>query len=186
MESQSTTVASRGVGVKVSLAIVSVATVLLATIGACSRPAEETVTPSVPVTPAVASPVPAVCPATWTSDRPTPTRTSGPFAPRGAIEAMLCSYPPLDAQTRPVGDVHRLTTGVERIVEYLNGLPAVAKPDLLCPLDQRTEHVVVLGYSDRPPAVVTFRQCSLDQSGQVRYQGDIKKITGFWGVEWNR
>lgn len=142
--------------------------------------------PSGPEVPAVGSPTPAACPATWTSDRPSSTRTSGPFVPNGATEALLCSYPPLGRPTLPVGDVHTLTTGVGDIVDYLNGLPATEKAGAACAAYQSTEHVVVLGYPDRPPAVVFLRECSLDQSGQVRYQGDIKKITGFWGVAWNQ
>ena len=165
---------------------VSAAVVVLGVAAACAGGSAGSAATPGPEVPAVGDPTPASCPAMWTNDRPTPTRSSGPFVPKRAAEALLCSYPVTDTPTQPVGDVHRITADVDQLIDYLNGLPEAVKSSTLCPLDKRTEHIIAFGYPDRPPAVVHLRQCSLDQSGQVRYEGDIKKITGFWGVEWNK
>ena len=169
---------------KSGLPAVSVTVAIVAMAAACAR--DSPAPAPGPEVPAVGSPAPAACPTTWVSDRPTPTRTSGPFVPTGATEALVCSYPATGTQALPIGDVHRLTTRVEEIIDYLNGLPVSEKPNVVCPASQNTEHVFVFGYADRPAAAVYLRQCALDQSGQVRYGGDIKKLTGFWGLAWNQ
>jgi hypothetical protein len=75
---------------------------------------------------------------------------------------------------------------VDDLIGYLNGLPSSLTSPGGCLLGGPTEHVIVFGYPNRQPAVVYGRDCGWEQGGAIRYGGDIKKITGYWGVSWNQ
>ncbi|MGC9665345.1 hypothetical protein ACNTMW_02180 [Planosporangium sp. 12N6] len=44
----------------------------------------------------------------------------------------------------------------------------------------------MFGYPNRQPAVAYNRDCGWEQGGAMRFDGDIKKITRYWGVPWNQ
>jgi hypothetical protein len=132
------------------------------------------------------SPSPAICPPQWELvDKPPVASRDGNLVPGGATKALLCSYRPNGPHPLPLGATHTLTTNVDTLIGYLNGLPSAPPKNEGCMLGGTTEHVIVFEYPDRQPAVVYDRNCGWDQGGAIRYDGDIKKITGYWGVPWN-
>lgn len=158
--------------------------ITLVTVSACGQGEDLTKGPEVP---AVGSPTPPVCPASVTDDvAPTNTR-KGPLVPSGATEALLCSYRFAAPEPAPLTATHRLTTGAAEVVAYLNGLSTSQPEGAACVMSGVTQHVVVVGYADRPAAVVYAHICGgWEQAGAVRYGGDIRTVTAFWGVPWNQ
>jgi hypothetical protein len=68
----------------------------------------------------------------------------------------------------------------------MNGLPVTPPVGEACLLSGTTEHAIVFGYANRPPATVFARNCAWDRDGVIRYGGDLRKVTGYWGVRWNQ
>lgn len=136
-----------------------------------------------PDVPALGSPAPARCPEFWDLDAQAGTATRrGRLVPAGAINAVLCSYwTGADSHAWPLSAI-RSTTDTGDLIAYLNGLPTTHPDDEECLMMGVTEHAIVFGYSDRPPATVTLRCPGMQQSGAVRFEGNIMKILGFWDV----
>lgn len=108
------------------------------------------------------------------------------LVPVGATEALLCSYrheatPPLSLATS-----RRITSGVDELTTYLNGLPSSSPKDAVCLLGQPTEHAFVFGYAGQRAAVIRLSNCAWQRTGATRYGGDIRKVTAYWGVSWNQ
>ena len=161
------------------LVIAAVAAVVGTTVVIKTR----TTTVSYPQVPPVGPAAPATCPRIWDSQAFPATR-KGLLVPPGATEALLCSYPDSSGPRR-LGATHRTTTDIDSLIDYLNSLPTSRRKGAVCSLSASTDHVVVFGYPNRQPAAVHYRNCAWDQSGAMRYSGDIKKITEYWGVPWN-
>ncbi|GAA2340886.1 hypothetical protein [Dactylosporangium salmoneum] len=137
-----------------------------------------------PEVPAAGSPSPASCPATWDDTFVRPQRR-GPLVPREPSEALLCTYAFTPERPLRLSATHRLAGDATRVAGYFNGLTTRRPEGTSCSLEGHTEHIVVLGYPDRAPAVVTDRQCAWDQAGGVRYLADLRTVTGFWALDRN-
>jgi hypothetical protein len=168
--------------VTVAVAVLAVLTVALARVSLDSRD-DLTKGPEVPPVGTRTEPV---CPAYFGEDVSPPNTRKGPLLPTGATDALLCSYRFAAPNPMPLTATHRITSGAEAAVTYLNGLTASQPKPFACLLNGTTQHVMVFGYADRPAAVVYVRGCALDQAGAVRYGGDVRKETGFWQVPWNQ
>lgn len=136
---------------------------------------------SYPDVPSIGSPGPAVCPPVWEDGAPAATR-KGNLVPPGAVEALLCAYPFRAPDPFLLGSVHPATTTVDSVVNLLNQAPDTRPPDVECLLGGATSHNVVLSYPDRQPAVVHIRNCAADQSGAVRYEVGLGRLTALFGV----
>jgi hypothetical protein len=134
-----------------------------------------------PDVPGIGTATAPVCPVLWQDATPVNTRR-GPLVPSGATEALLCSYSFALPNPMPLTAIHRITSGADDVAAYFNGLPASLPNNTACLLALPTMHAIVFGYTNGPAAVVYGRTCGWDQAGAVRYFGDIRKITGFWGV----
>jgi hypothetical protein len=155
-----------------------------------------------PEVPAIGTPTPPVCPVAFGENENagsilppykqgkislsravplvTPANTrKGPLVPSGATESLLCSYRFAAPAPMPLTATHRITSGADEVVKYLNGLPTSRPKGEMCGLNGTTAHVMVFGYANRPAAVVYARGCAWDQAGAVRYGGDLRKVTGF-------
>nr|MDT0656931.1 hypothetical protein [Micromonospora sp. DSM 115978] len=118
----------------------------------------------------------------WEDGAPAATRR-GNLVPPGASEALLCVYPFRAPNPMPLGSTHRIVTGVDAVVDLLNRAPESRPPGVECLLGGTTAYNVVLGYPDRRPAVVHVRNCAVDQSGAVRYEVGIGRLTTLFGVD---
>ena len=129
---------------------------------------------------------PARCPDSW-NDEPTPTQPGKDvLVPTGATEALLCSYRH-DASSPLNLDVsRRITSKVDELTAYLNGLPSSPPEDMVCLLGQPTEHAFVFGYPGQRSAVIRLSNCAWHRDGAIRYGGDLRKVTAYWGVRWNQ
>ncbi|MCM0678857.1 hypothetical protein NCC78_29920 [Micromonospora phytophila] len=128
---------------------------------------------------------PARCPNSW-NDEPTPQPGKAVLVPTGATEALLCSYRH-DASSPLNLDVsRRITSKVDELTAYLNGLPSTPPEDTVCLLGQPTEHAFVFGYPGQRSAVIRLSNCAWHRDGAIRYGGDLRKVTAYWGVRWNQ
>ncbi|MEW1590064.1 hypothetical protein AB0283_31975 [Micromonospora vinacea] len=130
-------------------------------------------------------PGPARCPDTWTDSVPV-QHGKDVLVPVGATEVLLCSYrheatPPLS-----LGASRRITSRVDELTAYLNGLPSSSPEDTVCLLGQTTEHAFVFGYPGQRAAVIRLSNCAWQREGATRYGGDIREVTAYWGVRWNQ
>jgi hypothetical protein len=138
--------------------------------------------------PPVGTPGEPVCPSTWDPAEPAPPTRGGALVPEGAAEALLCRYPvPLDPPSTPgqqvLGTVQAISDPAE-LIAYLNGLPTSRPPQTEsgCTAAAGTQHTIVVGYPDRPPAVVRLVSCALEQGGNVRYDADLRVLVAFFGT----
>lgn len=136
--------------------------------------------------PAVGAPTTPVCPANFAEDAAPANSRRGPLIPSNATEALLCSYRFAAPEPMPLTATYRITSGADKVVAYLNGLPTSRPEGQMCGVTGETAHVIVFGYTNRPAAVVYARGCAWDQAGAVRYGGDLRKVTGFWRIPWNQ
>jgi hypothetical protein len=160
---------------------------VIATVAVVLLGREKPVAASYPDVPPTGSPAPATCPSQLALfEKPVVVTRKGNLIPPGATEALLCSYSLRAPHPLPLSATHTLTTNVDDLIGYLNGLPSSPPQPNGCLLLRTTDHVIVFGYPNRQPAVVYDRDCGWEQGGTIRYDGDIKKITGYWGVPWNQ
>jgi hypothetical protein len=158
---------------------------LLLAVAGCGEAAAITgPTPDDPVLeyPARGASAPALCPPVWESAPPLPRR-GGLLVPEGGTEALLCRYPlPAGPGPQILGGVRALADP-RALIAYLNGLPSLASVppgvEAGCPPVGRTQHTIVIGYPDRPPAIVRL-DCGVEQGGNIRYGGDLATLSDFF------
>ncbi|SCL31010.1 hypothetical protein GA0070624_4185 [Micromonospora rhizosphaerae] len=129
---------------------------------------------------------PARCPESW-NDEPTPTqRGKDVLVPTGATEALLCSYRQDASSPLDLDVSRRITSKVDELTAYLNGLPSSPPEETVCLLGQPTEHAFVFGYPGQRSAVIRLSNCAWQRDDAIRYGGDLRKVTAYWGVRWNQ
>jgi len=131
-------------------------------------------------------PPPAECPASVVpaTARPSQTR-DGALVTGRPSRALLCRYAATGA-TRPLTGTDEVDAGrVSAVVAALNALPAwepASGEDGGCLLGEQAWYEIVVGYPDRPPAVLDVSpDCGVvSGGGAVRRMPSLTALLGLW------
>ncbi|SDY40601.1 hypothetical protein SAMN05444365_102165 [Micromonospora pattaloongensis] len=109
------------------------------------------------------------------------TRTGTLVAP-GATTALLCVYPFVSTDPMPLGKTHTAKdpAGVAKLLNTAPDTPPAPNLDSSCLAGGKEQYLFVLGYPNRPPAVVTVGCGTVESGGVVRYDAPLKELLAFW------
>ncbi|OON33313.1 hypothetical protein BSA16_01030 [Micromonospora sp. Rc5] len=107
------------------------------------------------------------------------------MVPTGATEVLLCTYRHGSVIPLRLDASRKLTERVDELSAYLNGLPTDPPQDEMCLLGQTVEHAIVFGYPQERAVSIRLVDCGWKREGAIRYGGDLRKVTAYWGVHWN-
>jgi hypothetical protein len=127
---------------------------------------------------------PVACPAQLRSTAAVPAKPQQrALIPGGATHVLLCAYPFAPTDAWSLGRTYDSGRDPGPVAAYLNSLPVAPRANTVCLLNGQPRYQVVFGYSGGRIAVVGQAECAWTRGSAVRYEGDLRKILGYWGLK---